>query len=70
MPVRVSVDRSLCEGIALCESLSPDHFQVADNGDLALVRPDVTDDEVAMVESAVRACPNAALSLGEAGEDR
>jgi ferredoxin len=64
----VSVDRTLCEGIALCESLSPDHFQVNDDGDMALLRADVTGHELAMVQGAVMACPKAALSLAETSE--
>jgi ferredoxin len=45
------------DGIALCESLSPGHFQVNDDGDLVLLRPDVTSGELATVQVAVRSVP-------------
>jgi len=59
----IVVDRGRCTGIGICESISPERFEVDDDGTL-IVRGDlVTPDTLADIEDAVRSCPAAALSL-------
>jgi len=61
--MRVVVDQDKCTGLGLCESISPDFFEVQDDGSLELLRSDVEDGQVAMLQEAVRSCPTEALRL-------
>lgn len=57
------VDYDKCTGLALCESLAPEFFEMNDDGDLVLLRADISEDELQVVEQAVVACPTEALSI-------
>ncbi len=59
---RVQVDRSLCEGHALCVELAQDIFDVASD-DLATVVAAPADEARDRVEAAVAACPRQAISI-------
>jgi ferredoxin len=61
--MRVVVDQDKCTGLGLCESISPDFFEVQDDGSLELLRSDVEDGQVAILQEAVRSCPTEALQL-------
>jgi ferredoxin len=61
--VKVVVDYEKCTGLGICESLSPDHFEVNDEGDLVLLKDSVSDDELQGVEEAISGCPTEALRL-------
>ena len=63
--MKIVVDYDKCTGLGMCESLSPDHFEVNDEGDLVLLKDDVSGDERQEVEEAVAACPTEALRLLE-----
>jgi ferredoxin len=65
MALHISVDWTRCNGIGICESIAPDHFEVGDDGALIARRVDVSDAERDSLEEAVRACPTMALSLSE-----
>lgn len=65
MAMKVCVDYDKCTGLGICESLSPEHFEVNVEGDLVLLKEDVSDDERQAVEEAVDGCPTEALSLIE-----
>ncbi len=59
--MRVEVDRDFCQGNGICEGLSPEIFEVDDDG-LARVKADVVPVELRdAVADAVASCPNAAL---------
>jgi ferredoxin len=61
--MKIKVDRNKCSGIGLCEAMSPDFFEVDDDGVLQLVRGDKVADEVQdQIDIAVAACPTGALS--------
>jgi len=64
----VIVDRQKCAGLAICESISPDHFEIDDDGELAVVNDEISDQNQEKLEQAVRGCPNAALRLAAARE--
>lgn len=64
MAARIEVDRDRCTGIGMCESIDPDVFEVADDGDLIILRAEITDEELA--HEATRACPAMALSIVQA----
>lgn len=57
------VDYGKCTGLGICESLAPDFFEVNDDGDLELLKEDITPDELQAVEEAVAGCPTEALSI-------
>lgn len=61
--MKVVVDHAKCTGLGICESIAPDVFEVDDAGDLVLLREDVGDDELQLVEDAVAGCPTEALRL-------
>ncbi|MFL6059592.1 MAG: ferredoxin [Marmoricola sp.] len=61
--MKVLVDFGKCTGLGICESLAPDFFEVNDNGDLVLLKEDITDDELQAVEEAVSGCPTEALRI-------
>ena len=61
--MRVVVDQDKCTGLGLCESISPDFFEVQDDGSLELLRSDVKEGQVAILQEAVRSCPTEALRL-------
>jgi ferredoxin len=60
---RIEVDRERCVGSGTCEMLAADLFEVADDGMVAVLRPDLDGDDVGAAEDAVQACPTQALSL-------
>jgi ferredoxin len=61
--MKITVDRKKCSGIGLCEAMSPDFFEVDDEGVLQFVRGDeVADDVRDQIDIAVAACPTGALS--------
>lgn len=61
--MKISVDRTKCTGLGICESLAPDHFEMGEDGDLALLDDVVTDSTLDDVEAAIEGCPTEALRL-------
>ncbi|HWU21786.1 MAG TPA: ferredoxin [Nocardioides sp.] len=61
----MTVDFDKCTGLGICESLAPAFFEVNDDGDLVLLREDITDAELQEVEEAVAGCPTEALQIVE-----
>jgi ferredoxin len=61
--VKISVDRSKCTGLGICESLAPDVFEIDDDGDLVLKTDEVPPGQLADIEAAVDGCPTEALRL-------
>ncbi|AMY20269.1 ferredoxin [Rhodococcus kroppenstedtii] len=59
--MRIDVDYDRCEGHGLCEDQAPEVFRLDDAGDLHLQHEEIPADQVAAVQSAVAACPVAAL---------
>lgn len=59
---RISIDRSLCSGYGVCESLAPDVFELGDDG-LAVLRTGVSADDA--VQEACDACPMGAITVAE-----
>jgi ferredoxin len=63
IPMKVEVDFSKCTGLGICESLAPEFFEVNDDGDLVLLREDISGAELQAVEEAVSGCPTEALRI-------
>ncbi len=61
--MKIVLDRSKCVGLGLCESVSPGHFEVQDDGTLLILKSVPDDSDLTGVEEAVRSCPTSALSL-------
>lgn len=61
--MKIVLDRARCSVLGICESVSPDYFEITDDGDVALLREDVPADRVDELEEAVQGCPTEALRL-------
>ena len=64
-PVRIVVDRDLCQGHAACEGEAPEVFSVSKKGELTVLQPEPPESARAAVELAVKYCPTHALSIEE-----
>jgi ferredoxin len=63
--VRIVLDENKCSSLGMCESVAPDFFEVGDDGALDLLNPTPPEDQRALMEEAVAACPTSALSIEE-----
>jgi ferredoxin len=62
--MRIVVDRDLCTGQAMCESIAPDLFRVTEEDGQAEIQVAVVPDgRLSGAELAVTCCPNGALEL-------
>jgi ferredoxin len=57
---RISIDRSLCSGFGVCESLAPDVFELGEDG-IAVLRAGMSEDEA--VREACDSCPVGAITI-------
>lgn len=64
--MKIELDRPRCEGHGLCEEAAPELMHLDDDGELVLDVVEVSGDEVARAQAAVRVCPVAALRLQQA----
>ncbi|MFD5661792.1 ferredoxin [Streptomyces hirsutus] len=58
----MTVDRSRCNGLGVCEAFASDVFEVDDNGGLVLLTEELTEAQLEGVDQAITACPTEALS--------
>ena len=65
MATKVVVDRVKCTGLGICEAQSPNHFEIDDDGELLVLKEDVSPDELEELRDTVAACPTGALLLVE-----
>jgi ferredoxin len=61
--MRIVVDRGRCTGQAMCESVAPGIFEVADDGQVQIQVAVVPAGRLSDAEWAVSCCPNEALEL-------
>jgi ferredoxin len=61
--MRVVVDFDLCESNALCMAAAPEVFEVRDDDFLYVLQEQPPEELRAKVETAVRTCPKAAISI-------
>jgi len=59
----VILDREKCTGLGICESISPEHFEIDDDGRLVVLKDEFGEDERELLEEGVRSCPTAALRI-------
>ena len=63
---RLLVDEDRCEGYGFCVENAPDLLRLDENGNAEISRAEVPEEQRAAAESAVAACPVAALRLDRA----
>ncbi|HWD05788.1 MAG TPA: ferredoxin [Amycolatopsis sp.] len=63
--MKITVDRSKCTALGICESVAPDLFEVQDDGSLTIIddRPGAEFRQAAL--DAVEGCPTGALLVEE-----
>jgi ferredoxin len=61
--MRIVVDKDVCTGQAMCESIAPDLFQVAGRAQVDIQVTVVPDGRLGQAKLAVSCCPNGALEL-------
>jgi ferredoxin len=61
--MRIVVDKDVCTGQAMCESIAPDLFLVAGGSQVDLQVAVVPDARLGQAKLAVSCCPNGALEL-------
>jgi ferredoxin len=59
---RITIDRSICNGYGVCESIAPEVFELGDDG-LAVLRTGTSGDEA--VQEACDSCPAGAISIAK-----
>lgn len=60
--MRVVVDHDVCEANGVCESITPEVFEVGEDDVLKILQPEVPAGLEDKVHEAVMRCPKAALS--------
>ncbi len=63
--MKIVVDWDRCEANAVCMKVAPEVFRVDEQDRLHLLVEEVSPEQRARVEKAVRGCPRQALSLTE-----
>jgi ferredoxin len=61
--MKLTVDRSRCEGHAVCALEAPELFDLDDAGDLVILEAHPPEAQRAVAQNAVDACPTQALSV-------
>ena len=61
--MKIVVDRTRCEGNAVCEQLAPEVFHVDDDDNLVVLMESPPDSLRVSVDAARNACPKNALRL-------
>lgn len=57
------IDFDRCTGLGICESVAPHIFEVNDEGDLVLLKDEISPADLQAVEDAVVGCPTEALTI-------
>ena len=63
--MRIVVDFEACTSNAMCMGVAPSLFEVRDDGFLYVLNETPSENERALFELAVNACPNQAISIAE-----
>ena len=61
--MRISVDRAVCEGVGMCESMAHEFFELDDNEVLQVLDEAPGEEHRRTVAAAVASCPVQALTL-------
>jgi ferredoxin len=63
----ITVDRGRCAGIGLCEAISPDVFEIGDDGQLQLLVESVSLARRQELEEAALNCPTQSITISALG---
>jgi ferredoxin len=61
--MRISVDRAVCEGVGMCESMAHEFFELDDDEVLQVLDETPAEEHRRQVAAAVASCPVQALTL-------
>jgi ferredoxin len=61
--MKIVLDETRCCSLGICESVAPDVFEVADDGQLELLEVSPPETRRVLIEDAVAACPTGALRI-------
>ena len=61
--MRISVDRGVCEGVGMCESMAHEFFELDDDEVLQVLDETPAEEHRRQVAAAVASCPVQALTL-------
>jgi len=59
----LKADFEACQGYANCVVAAPEVYDIDDDGTVVLLKQEISDDERAKVDEAVKSCPTSALSI-------
>ncbi|MFJ9390032.1 ferredoxin [Nocardioides sp. NPDC101246] len=59
----IEADKTVCEGIGMCETQADTYFQIGDDGLVEVLVDEVPDPDRGYVKAAVDSCPVSALRL-------
>lgn len=63
--MRITVDRSKCTALGVCESLAPELFEVQEDGSLIILNERPEGSLCSAAREAVEGCPTEALRIEE-----
>ena len=61
--MRIAVDRDICEGVGMCQSMAHEFFELDDDDVLTILNENPDEADRDKVHAAVQACPALALTL-------
>jgi ferredoxin len=64
---QITLDRTRCAGIGLCEAISPDVFEIGDDGQLQLLVDVVEPARRQELEEAALNCPTQSITISTLG---
>lgn len=59
----IEADKTVCEGIGMCEAQADTYFQIGDDGLVEVLVDEVPDSDRGYVRAAIDSCPVSALLL-------
>ena len=63
--MKIIIDQGLCQGHGVCTAESPEVFELDDEGNLKLLREQISEPERESVRQAALYCPTSAITLEE-----
>jgi ferredoxin len=64
---QITLDRSRCAGIGLCEAITPDVFEIGDDGQLQLLVESVSIARRQELEEVALNCPTQSITISTVG---
>ncbi|WP_203337797.1 ferredoxin [Nocardioides limicola] len=61
--MKIVVDRDLCEGLGMCESMAHEYFEVDDDDVMHVLNENPPEEDRKMITAAVNSCPVLALKI-------